>query len=133
MRTNQHGSGYNSIKKGLPFHHIPVYGYNAPAKSGVGLGGLEYTRAHSRASGFFVCNAQVHPNYGGLSGGAYGLAGCSSDRSANSAQVTTSMLGGIGGENLLLTREAAAMATIPTQHLPKFQYHFLSVLGVDHA
>ncbi len=79
----------------------------------------ELTIAHNRASGFFVCGAQVYPNYGGLGRGAERLAGFYCDRSANPVQVTTSCLAAACGELSKLTIEAATMATTLTQTQPE--------------
>lgn len=51
-----------SIKKDLMFYIIPVYGYNAPAKSGAGIGVLEkYKATHDAPSVFFCVLTFAHP------------------------------------------------------------------------
>ncbi|HIC2868254.1 TPA: ash family protein, partial [Citrobacter freundii] len=53
-RTRE-GEFLESIKKGLPTIANPVYGYSAPAKSGVGIGVPVIIRAHNtRHACFFV-------------------------------------------------------------------------------
>lgn len=50
-----------SIKKGLMFDYIPVYGYSAPAKSGAGFRSPEMYRAiHDAPSVFFCVVSQAH-------------------------------------------------------------------------
>lgn len=53
---------------GLPYSHM------AAAKSAVGIGLPEMSKAHHRFSGFFMRKAQLHLN-GELGGAALGLAG----------------------------------------------------------
>lgn len=91
----------------------------AAAKSVAGFSSLELIKAHSRASGFFVCIAQTRPNYGDLGGEAFGLAGFFGVRSANPAQVTTSCLAAACGDGSKITKEAAIMATTPTISTPE--------------
>ncbi len=57
-RTRE-GEFLESIKKGLPTIANPVYGYSAPAKSGVGIGLPVISMAtHDAPSVFFVSLAQ---------------------------------------------------------------------------
>ncbi|EBP7484857.1 hypothetical protein AHN03_08020 [Salmonella enterica subsp. enterica] len=84
-----------------------------------GFSSLKLFNAHNRASGFFVCKAQSHLNYGGLGRGAERLAGIVGSRSANPAQVTTSCLAASRGGYKNLSNGAVNMTTIPTLDQPE--------------
>lgn len=71
---------------------VPGYISHVAVNPATGFSSLKLFNAHNRASGFFVCKAQSHLNYGGLGRGAERLAGIVGSRSANPAQVTTSCL-----------------------------------------
>ncbi len=94
------------------------YSFKAPAKSGVGIGVPEFVRAHNRASGFFVCDAQLHPSM-------VGWVGASKDAPGSLATGTPTllssppMIGVCGGDIDHYSQEAAIMATIPTQAATK--------------
>ncbi|QXC99347.1 Rha family phage regulatory protein [Klebsiella sp. PL-2018] len=98
---------------------IPGYIRGVAVNPATGFSSLESSQAHNRARGFFVCNAQSHSNYGGLSGGTERFAGFLSVRSANPAQVATSCLAAICGDYVQITQEAAAMATTPAVYQPQ--------------
>ncbi|ECS8395013.1 ash family protein [Salmonella enterica subsp. enterica serovar Derby] len=123
-----------SRKKGLPTIANPVYGYSAPAKSGVGIGLPAMIKAiHDAPSVFFCVVSSVHLFFSdaGIIRVAHkimvGCAGASSEApgslitgKTNSAQSTTNKIGLFGGGFIPLIKEAAAMlATTPTQN-PQF-------------
>ncbi|SXE51746.1 fructokinase [Klebsiella variicola] len=122
-----------SIKKGLMFDYIPVYGYKAPAKSGVGISLPEMYRAiHDAPSVFFCVVSQPHTFFSetGIIRDArkimVGCAGASSEApvslyagKANPAQSTTRQISLCGGGSKTQYKEAAIMATTPTQK-PQF-------------
>lgn len=122
-----------SIKKGLMFDYIPVYGYKAPAKSGAGIGVLEmYKATHDAPSVFFCVLIFAHPFF---SVTVIIRAACrvmvswmGAEKSApvtlyagyaNPVQLTTSEIGVSGGGIKSQYKEAAIMATTPTQK-PQF-------------
>lgn len=133
--TRTHGGEFSeSIKKGLPTIANPVYGYRAPAKSGVGIGLPAMIKAiHDAPSVFFCVVSSVHLFFSdaGIIRVAHkimvGCAGASSEApgslitgKTNSAQSTTNKIGLFGGGYIPLIKEAAAMlATTPTQK-PQF-------------
>ena len=102
---------FESIKKDLMFYVIPVYGYNAPAKSGAGIGVLNDCMAiHDAPSVFFCVVKPTHPFFGAavIIRAAHkimvGWVGASSEAPesiqsgyANLAQSTTSEIGGSCG------------------------------------
>lgn len=110
----------HALKKSLPLCGNTVYGYSAPAKSGVGIGVLQLSTAHNRAKcGFFVCVARLHPSM-------VGWARASKDAPVSvEAGTPTSFssppaIGVFGGDYIHHSTEAAAMlATTPTQK-PQF-------------
>lgn len=123
---------YESIKKGLMFDYIPVYGYSAPAKSGARIGVLvKLSATYDAPSVFFCVVSSVHPFFGGSV--SYrtclrimvGWAGASSEAPvsdnagyANPVQSITSEIGVSGdGFNPQLS-EAATCWLLP---LPKFR------------
>ncbi|HHR5697303.1 TPA: host cell division inhibitor Icd-like protein [Klebsiella michiganensis] len=122
-----------SIKKDLMFYIIPVYGYNAPAKSGAGIGVLTTLKAtHDAPSVFFCAVSLTHPFFERwyiiqrLSRAMVAQAGASSEAPvsfragyANPVWATTSEIGVSGGGVTRYLKEAATMATTPTQN-PQF-------------
>ncbi|HIC1236242.1 TPA: host cell division inhibitor Icd-like protein [Klebsiella pneumoniae] len=122
-----------SIKKGLMCPVIPVYGYSAPAKSGAGIGVLITLKAtHDAPSVFFCAVSLTHPFFERwyiiqrLSRAMVAQAGASSEAPvsfragyANPVWATTSEIGVSGGGVTRYLKEAAAMATTPTQ-IPQF-------------
>lgn len=128
-RTRE-GEFLESIKKGLPTIANPVYGYSAPAKSGVGIGLPVISMAtHDAPSVFFCVVSSVHLFFSVaviirvVHKIMVGCVGASSEApvsieagKTNSAQSTTSKIGLFGG-GLHHSMEAAAMlATTPTQN-----------------
>ncbi|XGS31945.1 host cell division inhibitor Icd-like protein [Klebsiella pneumoniae] len=122
-----------SIKKDLMFYIIPVYGYNAPAKTGAGIGVLEkYKATHDAPSVFFCVLTFAHPFF---SAAVIIRAACrvmvswmGAEKSApvtlyagyaNPVQLTTSEIGVSGGGINPQYKEAAIVATTPTQN-PQF-------------
>lgn len=122
-----------SIKKGLMCPAIPVYGYSAPAKSGAGIGVLITLKAtHDAPSVFFCAVSLTHPFFERwyiiqrLSRAMVAQAGASSEAPvsfragyANPVWATTSEIGVSGGGVTRYLKEAAAVATTPTQ-IPQF-------------
>ena len=120
-------------KKGLRPDGIPVYGYNAPAKSGAGIGVLITLKAtHDAPSVFFCAVSLTHPFFERwyiiqrLSRAMVAQAGASSEAPvsfragyANPVWATTSEIGVSGGGVTRYLKEAAAMATTPNQN-PQF-------------
>ena len=127
------GEFSDSIKKGLPTIANPVYGYSAPAKSGAGIGVLVMIKATHDAPSVFFC--AVNPTHDFFSDAVIiraahkimvGWMGASSEAPvsliagyANPVQSTTSKIGVFGGGVKTTIKEAAFMATIPTQN-PQF-------------
>lgn len=121
------------IKNGLRLESLPVYGYSASAKSGAGIGVLEkYKATHDAPSVFFCVLTFAHPFF---SATVIIRAACrvmvswmGAEKSApvtlyagyaNPVQLTTSEIGVSGGGIKSQYKEAAVMATTPTQN-PKF-------------
>ena len=120
-------------KKGLRPDGIPVYGYSAPAKSGAGIGVLgKYKATHDAPSVFFCVLTFAHPFF---SAAVIIRAACrvmvswmGAEKSApvtlyagyaNPVQLTTSEIGVSGGGINPQYKEAAIVATTPTQN-PQF-------------
>ncbi|OEI65855.1 HAD family hydrolase [Escherichia coli] len=118
-RTRE-GEFSESIKKSLPLCGNTVYGYKAPHKTGAGIGlPLTIEAIHDAPASFFV-SAHTHT----LS--MVGCMGLPSGRlvsliasKANSVQSTASKIGLLGGGYKPSIKEAAIMATTPTQN-PQF-------------
>ena len=116
-------------KKGLPFVPNQVYGYSAPAKSGAGIGVLKmYKATHDAPSVFFCVLAFVHPFFSGAviirvaREIMVGWMGAEQSAPvtlyagyANPVQLTTCEIGVSGGGIKTQYKEAAIMATTPTQ------------------
>lgn len=123
---------YESIKKGLMFDYIPVYGYSAPAKSGARIGVLITLKAtHDAPSVFFCAVSLTHPFFERwyiiqrLSRAMVAQAGASSEAPvsfragyANPVWATTSEIGVSGGGVTRYLKEAALCWLLP---LPKFR------------
>ncbi|HCJ9550018.1 TPA: host cell division inhibitor Icd-like protein [Escherichia coli] len=117
-----------SRKKGLPTIAKPVYGYSAPAKSGAGIGTPNTLRAtQTPKASFFVSDHHAHQISGlARTVSMVALVGLRSRRpvsfvsgSSNPANVTATIkIGTLCGDSLN-TKEAAIMATTPTQK-PQF-------------
>ena len=122
-----------SIKNGLMFYVIQVYGYCAPAKSGAGIGVPESLQATYDAPRVFFCVVNsVHPFFcvagiirvahkimvGWMGAEKSAPVSCNAGY-ANPVQSTTSEIGVSGGGFQTQLQEAATMATIPTQN-PQF-------------
>ena len=115
------GEFLESIKKGLPTIANPVYGYSAPAKSGVGIGVPITCIVPTRTKRVFLSakflRTQIMVGWMRLPKGrpVSIQAGY-----ANLVQLTTSLrLASLGGEFTIHCIEAATMATILTPH-PSF-------------
>ncbi|EPK0093333.1 MULTISPECIES: host cell division inhibitor Icd-like protein [Klebsiella/Raoultella group] len=122
-----------SIKNGLMFYVIQVYGYRAPAKSGAGIGVPESLQATYDAPCVFFCVVNsVHPFFcvagiirvahkimvGWMGAEKSAPVSCNAGY-ANPVQSTTSEIGVSGGGFQTQLQEAATMATTPTQN-PQF-------------
>ena len=112
------GEFLESIKKGLPTIANPVYGYSAPAKSGVGIGVPITCIVPTRTKRVFLSakflRTQIMVGWMRLPKGrpVSIQAGY-----ANLVQLTTSLrLASLGGEFKIHCIEAAIMATNPTQN-----------------
>ncbi|EFO3696748.1 Ash-like/host cell division inhibitor Icd-like protein [Escherichia coli] len=117
-----------SIKKGLPTIANPVYGYSAPAKSGAGRGNPNTLRAtQTPKASFFVSDHYAHQISGLVrTVSMVALVGLRSRRPVSfvsgistPANVTAISERGNSGGDSLNTKEAAIMATTPTQK-PQF-------------
>ncbi|WP_440939880.1 ash family protein [Klebsiella grimontii] len=120
-----------SIKKGLMFDYIPVYGYSAPAKSGAGISLPDMIEAtHDAPSVFFCVVNSVHPFFSdaviiraaikimvGCVGASSEAPGSLITGKANLAQFTTRQISLCGGGYIPLIKEAAKWL-LP---LPKFR------------
>lgn len=120
-----------SIKKGLMFDYIPVYGYSAPAKSGAGIGVLvKLSATYDAPSVFFYVVSSVHPFFSGADSFRscikimVGWAGASSEAPvsdnagyANPVQSITSEIG-VSGDGLNYQLSEAAKWLLP---LPKIR------------
>ncbi|MGL6295987.1 MAG: Rha family transcriptional regulator, partial [Plesiomonas sp.] len=86
------------------------------AKSAIGISLLKVKTAHDRAySGFFMRNAQLHPDMVGWAGDSSESLGSVLTSKANPVQFTTNQISLCGGELYKLKTEAAIMATIPAR------------------
>ncbi|NIG26571.1 ash family protein [Klebsiella sp. Acro-834] len=110
-----------SIKNGLMFYVIQVYGYYAPAKSGAGIGVLITCIVPTRTKRVFLSAKSLHIQIMvGWMGLPKGRPVSIQAGYANLVQLTTSLrLASLGGEFTIHCIEAATMATILTPH-PSF-------------
>ncbi|WRX88974.1 host cell division inhibitor Icd-like protein [Escherichia coli] len=117
-----------SRKKGLPTIAKPVYGYSAPAKSGAGICTPNTLRATQTPKASFFVSIHYAHQISGLTRtvSMVALVGLRSRRpvsfvsgSANPANVTANHDICTSGGDSLNTKEAAIMATTPTQK-PQF-------------
>ncbi|HAZ7330538.1 TPA: ash family protein [Escherichia coli] len=118
-RTRE-GEFCESIKKGLPTIANPVYGYSAPAKSGVGIGVPVIIRAHNTRHACFFVPRSYTCSMVDCMGAEQSAPVSLIPGYANPVQFTTSEIGVSGGGSQNHESEAAAMlATTPTQK-PQF-------------
>lgn len=126
-RTRE-GEFLESIKKSLPLCGNTVYGYSAPAKSGAGRGNPNTLRAtQTPKASFFVSDHYAHQISGLVrTVSMVALVGLRSRRPVSfvsgistPANVTAISERGNSGGDSLNTKEAAIMATTPTQK-PQF-------------
>ncbi|ECA1369627.1 host cell division inhibitor Icd-like protein [Salmonella enterica subsp. enterica serovar Idikan] len=126
--VTREGEFLESIKKGLPTIANPVYGYSAPAKSGAGRGNPNTLRAtQTPKASFFVSDHYAHQISGLVrTVSMVALVGLRSRRPVSfvsgistPANVTAISERGNSGGDSLNTKEAAIMATTPTQN-PQF-------------
>ncbi|HBQ6874974.1 TPA: host cell division inhibitor Icd-like protein [Klebsiella pneumoniae subsp. pneumoniae] len=132
-----------SIKNGLMFYVIQVYGYCAPAKSGAGIGVSESLQATYDAPCVFFCVVNsVHPFFcvagiirvahkimvGWMGAEKSAPVSCNAGY-ANPVQSTTSEIGVSGGGFQTQLQEAATMATTPTPtQNPQFIWIIAAIL-----
>ncbi len=114
----------HALKKSLPLCGNTVYGYSAPAKSGVGRGNPNTLRAtQTPKASFFVSDHYAHQISGLVrTVSMVALVGLRSRRPVSfvsgistPANVTAISERGNSGGDSLNTKEAAIMATTPTQ------------------
>ena len=118
-RTRE-GEFCESIKKGLPTIANPVYGYSAPAKSGVGIGVPVIIRAHNTRHACFFVPRSYTCSMVDCMGAEQSAPVSLIPGYANPVQFTTSEIGVSGGGYQDHESEAAYMlATTPTQN-PQF-------------
>nr|WP_235764254.1 host cell division inhibitor Icd-like protein [Escherichia coli] len=118
-RTRE-GEFCESIKKCLPTIANPVYGYSAPAKSGVGIGVPVIIRAHNTRHACFFVPRSYTCSMVDCMGAEQSAPVSLIPGYANPVQFTTSEIGVSGGGSQNHESEAAAMlATTPTQK-PQF-------------
>ena len=118
-RTRE-GEFCESIKKGLPTIANPVYGYSAPAKSGVGIGVPVIIRAHNTRNACFFVPRSYTCSMVDCMGAEQSAPVSLIPGYANPVQFTTSEIGVSGGGYQDHESEAAYMlATTPTQN-PQF-------------
>lgn len=126
-RTRE-GEFLESIKKGLLTIADPVYGYSAPAKSGAGRGNpLNIKATQTPIASFFVsCHSAYQFSGNARNVSMVALAGLPKGRPVSfvsgistPVNVTTPLERGNSGGDSLYTKEAAIMATTPTQN-PQF-------------
>ncbi|MGC6668565.1 host cell division inhibitor Icd-like protein, partial [Escherichia coli] len=122
--VTREGEYSESIKKGLPTIANTVYGYSAPAKSGAGRGNPNTLRAtQTPKASFFVSSHYAHQISGLVrTVSMVALVGLRSRRPVSfvsgistPANVTAISERGNSGGDSLNTKEAAIMATTPTQ------------------
>lgn len=96
------------------------YSPHVAAKSAAGRGNPKFTKAHNRASGFFMRQARSHQHsMVGRAGQPKGWPGSLVTGISTPVRLTTRKRGNFGGELNEFTKEAAIMATILTHFLPK--------------
>ncbi|TNL00420.1 hypothetical protein CYD30_28985 [Kosakonia cowanii] len=96
-------------KNRLPAPAAMGYISGAPAKSGAGICNPVFARAHDRASGFFVCEAQPHISIMvGRAGQPEGWPGSLATGIANPVRLTTPEICNSGGELTNLSQEDAS-------------------------
>ena len=126
--VTREGEFSESIKKSLPLCGNTVYGYSAPAKSGAGRGNPNTLRAtQTPKASFFVSDHYAHQISGLVrTVSMVALVGLRSRRPVSfvsgistPANVTAISERGNSGGDSLNTKEAAIMATTPTQK-PQF-------------
>lgn len=118
--VTREGEFSESIKKSLPTIANPVYGYSAPAKSGVGIGVPVIIRAHNTRHACFFVPRSYTCSMVDCMGAEQSAPVSLIPGYANPVQFTTSEIGVSGGGSQNHESEAAAMlATTPTQK-PQF-------------
>ncbi|HBD0055298.1 TPA: host cell division inhibitor Icd-like protein [Escherichia coli] len=118
--VTREGEFSESIKKSLPLCGNTVYGYSAPAKSGVGIGVPVIIRAHNTRHACFFVPRSYTCSMVDCMGAEQSAPVSLIPGYANPVQFTTSEIGVSGGGSQNHESEAAAMlATTPTQK-PQF-------------
>lgn len=97
------------------------YTVPAPHKTGAGRGNPEHIRAHNRAFAVFLCVKHCHIRIMvGRAGQPQGWPGSRVTGISTPVRLTTyQVVESLGGELVILSHEAAIMATIPTFTQPK--------------
>ncbi|EKZ9427234.1 Rha family transcriptional regulator [Salmonella enterica] len=97
------------------------YTDSAPHKTGVGRGNPEHIRAHNRAFAVFLCVKHCHIRIMvGRAGQPQGWPGSRVTGISTPVRLTTyQVVESLGGELVILSHEAAIMATIPTFTQPE--------------
>ncbi|EES6096842.1 peptidase [Escherichia coli] len=97
------------------------YTVQAPYKAGAGRGNPEFTKAHSRALAVFLCHEQHYAQImvGRAGPTSVGPGSLVTGISTPVRLTTNKVVESLGGELLKITKEAAIMATIPTQSHPE--------------
>ncbi|EHE9158207.1 TPA: ash family protein [Salmonella enterica] len=111
------------------------YTVQAPYKAGAGRGNPENIRAHNRAFAVFLCVKHCHIRIMvGRAGQPQGWPGSRVTGISTPVRLTTyQVVESLGGELVILSHEAAIMATIPTLDHPEFSREELTPLRhADH-
>ncbi|EFG0187987.1 peptidase [Escherichia coli] len=97
------------------------YTVSAPYKAGAGRGNPEFTKAHNRALAVFLCHEQHYAQImvGRAGPTSVGPGSLVTGISTPVRLTTNKVVESLGGELFKITKEAAIMATIPTQSHPE--------------
>ncbi|EAW3102354.1 host cell division inhibitor Icd-like protein [Salmonella enterica] len=119
-------------KKHLPLSATTCYGNSAPAKSGVGFRSLQMLSATNDAPASFLLSALAHIQImAGRMGESKDSPVSDNAGTANPVRSATPKFRSFGGGIRYPLSEAAAMATVPGQSHPKFQYRFMALDRAD--
>ncbi|HHL8840930.1 TPA: host cell division inhibitor Icd-like protein [Escherichia coli] len=118
--VTREGEFSESIKKSLPTIANPVYGYSAPAKSGVGIGVPVIIRAHNTRHACFFVPRSYTCSMVDCMGAEQSAPVSLIPGYANPVQFTTSEIGVSGGGSQNHESEAAAMLATPPTQKPQF-------------
>lgn len=119
-------------KKHLPLSATTCYGNSAPAKSGVGFRSLQMLSATNDAPASFLLSALAHIQImAGRMGESKDSPVSDNAGTANPVRSATPKFRSFGGGIRYPLSEAAAMATVPDQTHPKYQYRFMALDRAD--